>query len=142
MAKIAEKSPATKGRQTKLGKKSAEELIQIILRKDKTEKSLSTQVINLKAEINAANKKLECAKRDMEGTIKTLHDTCDKKEEDIKVITERADKLYKDLTNAELEHDLAVKNNVELGYTVQSLKRLCIVLGVYSIAVTLFCIFC
>lgn len=41
-----------KGRQTKLSKKTNEELINIILRKDKTERLNSNQIKTLKAEIN------------------------------------------------------------------------------------------
>jgi len=43
---------AVKGRQTKLAKKTYEELIQIILRKDKTERLNASTIKNLKAEIN------------------------------------------------------------------------------------------
>lgn len=41
-----------KGRQTKLSKKSSEELIDIILRKDKTERLNASTIKNLKTEIN------------------------------------------------------------------------------------------
>lgn len=43
---------AVKGRQTKLAKKTYEELIQIILRKDKTERLNASTIKNLKAEVN------------------------------------------------------------------------------------------
>lgn len=43
---------AVKGRQTKLAKKTYEELIQIILRKDKTERLNANTIKNLKAEVN------------------------------------------------------------------------------------------
>jgi seryl-tRNA synthetase len=139
MAKIAEKSPVTKSRQTKLSKKSTEELIQIILKKDKTEKSLSTQVINLKAEVNSLTKRITNYEKDMEGTIKSLND---KHAEDLKVLSDRADKTYKDLLDAELKNNNASKDNVELNDKIKSFKTLSIILAIYSIAVTLYCLFC
>lgn len=72
MAKNAEKTAATKSRETKLSKKSVEELIAIILRKDETERNLSNQIKNLKSEINTLagiNKTLEKDKEDAEQSI-------------------------------------------------------------------------
>lgn len=67
MAKNVKESAQVKGRQTKLSKKSAEELIEIILRKDKTEKNLSNNIKSLKAEVNSLTSKFENAKNDAEG---------------------------------------------------------------------------
>lgn len=72
MAKNVKESAQVKGRQTKLSKKTAEELIEIILRKDKTEKNLSNNVKSLKAEVNSLTSKLENAKNDAEGTEHSL----------------------------------------------------------------------
>lgn len=138
MAKIAE-SPATKSRQTKLGKKSAEELIQIILRKDKTERNLSSQVINLKAEVNSANKIIDNIKKDMEGTIKSLND---KHAEDLNVISNRADNLYKNLIDAELEHNNLVKTNVELNSKVKSFKTLSIISIIVGLSIAIISCVC
>lgn len=71
MAKNA-KSAAVKGRETKLAKKSNEELIQIILRKDATERNLQTQVQNLKSEVNTLTTRVENFDKDMEGTNNAL----------------------------------------------------------------------
>lgn len=52
MAKNVKPTAQIKSRITKLSKKSNEELIDIILRKDKVERNYSKQIINLKATIN------------------------------------------------------------------------------------------
>lgn len=46
---------AIKCRQTKLEKKSYEELVQIILKKDNIERNLNKQIVNLKSEVNNRN---------------------------------------------------------------------------------------
>jgi len=71
MAKNA-KTAAVKGRETKLNKKSVEELIQIILRKDATERNYANQIKNLKAEVNNLVSRLDNVSKDMEGTQKTI----------------------------------------------------------------------
>ena len=72
MAKNAKNEVAVKGRKTKLAKKSVEELIQIILRKDSTERNYATQIKNLKAEVNDLVSRLNNSVKDMEGTQKTI----------------------------------------------------------------------
>lgn len=71
MAKNA-KTAAVKGRETKLNKKSVEELIQIILRKDATERNYAAQIKSLKAEVNELVSRLDNSVKDMEGTQKTI----------------------------------------------------------------------
>lgn len=58
MTNAKEQSAALKGRQTKLLKKSKEELIEIVLRKDKIEKNQVNQISNLKGEINSLNSRI------------------------------------------------------------------------------------
>ena len=58
MANVKEQSAALKSRQTKLLKKSKEELIEVILRKDKVEKNQVKQISNLKGEINSLNSRI------------------------------------------------------------------------------------
>ena len=58
MANVKEQSAALKSRQTKLLKKSKEELIEVILRKDKIEKNQVKQISNLKGEINSLNSRI------------------------------------------------------------------------------------
>lgn len=57
MANVKENA-ALKSRQTKLLKKSKDELIEVILRKDKIEKNQVKQISNLKGEINSLNSRI------------------------------------------------------------------------------------
>jgi TolA-binding protein len=80
MANVKENA-ALKSRQTKLLKKSKEELIEVILRKDKIEKNQVKQISNLKGEINSLNSRIKGFVADNEGdqkTIKELRDNCSK----------------------------------------------------------------
>ena len=74
MTNVKEQSPALKRRQTKLLKKSKEELIEVILRKDKVEKNQVKQISNLKGEINSLQTKIKSLIADNNGTIKTLEE--------------------------------------------------------------------
>lgn len=87
MAKNAKELSQVKARQTKLGKKSNDELIQIILKKDKVERSLNNQIKNLKGEVNHLSTRVKNFDSDMEETyqevetlkdkVKTLQETYD-----------------------------------------------------------------
>ena len=84
MANVKDQSAALKGRQTKLLKKSKEELIEIVLRKDKIEKNQVKQISNLKGEINSLNSEIKGFIADSEGdqkTIKELRESCSKLED-------------------------------------------------------------
>ena len=59
MTNVKEQSAALKGRQTKLLKKSKEELIEIVLKKDKIEKNQVNQISNLKGEINSLQSRIK-----------------------------------------------------------------------------------
>lgn len=72
MANAKEQSAALKSRQTKLLKKSKEELIEIVLRKDKIEKNQVKQISNLKGEINSLNSRIKGFIADSEGDQKTI----------------------------------------------------------------------
>ena len=63
---------ALKSRQTKLLKKSKEELIEVILRKDKIEKNQVNQISNLKGEINSLNSEIKGFIADSEGDQKII----------------------------------------------------------------------
>ena len=67
MANVKEQSAALKSRQTKLLKKSKEELIEIVLRKDKIEKNQVNQISNLKGEINSLNSRINGFIADNDG---------------------------------------------------------------------------
>ena len=84
MVNSKEKNAALKSRQTKLLKKSKEELIEVILRKDKIEKNQVKQISNLKGEINSLNSRINGFIADNEGDqkiIKELRESCSKLED-------------------------------------------------------------
>ena len=72
MANVKEQSAALKSRQTKLLKKSKDELIEVILRKDKIEKNQVNQISNLKGEINSLNSEIKGFIADSEGDQKII----------------------------------------------------------------------
>ena len=84
MANVKEKNAALKSRQTKLLKKSKDELIEVILRKDKIEKNQVNQISNLKGEINSLQSRIKGFIADSEGDqkiIKELRESCSKLED-------------------------------------------------------------
>ena len=115
MANVKENA-ALKGRQTKLLKKSKEELIEIVLRKDKIEKNQVNQISNLKGEINSLQSRIKGFIADSEGdqkTIKelrndyfkledvnkTLHETIDSKAIEWEETSNRLNKYIVELEN-------------------------------------------
>ena len=94
MANVKEQSAALKGRQTKLLKKSKDELIEVIIRKDKIEKNQVNQISNLKGEINSLNNEIKGFIVDSEGDqkiIKELRNDYSKLEDVIKTLHETID---------------------------------------------------
>lgn len=94
MANVKEQSAALKGRQTKLLKKSKEELIEIVLRKDKIEKNQVNQISNLKGEINYLQSRIKGFIADSEGDqkiIKELRNECSKLKDLTKTLHENID---------------------------------------------------
>ena len=94
MANVKEQSAALKSRQTRLLKKSKEELIEIVLKKDKIEKNQVKQISNLKGEINSLNSRINGFIADSEGdqkTIKELRESCSKLKDLNKTLHENID---------------------------------------------------
>ena len=94
MTNVKEQTAALKGRQTKLLKKSKEELIEIVLKKDKIEKNQVNQISNLKGEINSLNNRIKGFVADSEGdqkTIKELREYSSKLEDLNKTLHENID---------------------------------------------------
>ena len=89
MVKNAKELGQVKARQTKLGKKERNELIQIILKKDKIERNLNNQIKSLKAEVNALSTRVKNFDSDMEGTIQAIESYKDK----IKALQEKNDTI-------------------------------------------------
>ena len=110
MTNVKEQTPAIKRRQTKLLKKSKEELIEVILRKDKVEKNQVNQISNLKGEINSLNSRINGFIADSEGdqkTIKELRDNCSR---------------LKDLNNTLNEH--SDFNRIKLNETANDFNKI------------------
>ena len=89
MAKNAKELSQVKARQTKLGKKNSDELIQIILKKDKVERTLNNQIKSLKGEVNALSTRVNTFDKDMEGTYQTVETLKEK----VKALYEKNDAL-------------------------------------------------
>ena len=89
MAKKTKEISQVKARQTKLGKKSNEELIQIILKKDKIERNLNNQIKSLKGEVNALSTRVKNFDSDMEGTYQSLESYKDQ----VKILREKNDAI-------------------------------------------------
>ena len=78
MVNAKEKNAALKSRQTKLLKKSNEELIEVILRKDKIERNQVNQISNLKGEINSLQSRIKGFIADSEGDSNTIYELREK----------------------------------------------------------------
>ena len=96
MAKNAKELSQVKARQTKLGKKNSDELIQIILKKDKVERNLNNQIKSLKGEVNALSTRVNNFDEDMEGTYQTVETLKDK----VKTLNEKNDALTLEVKDA------------------------------------------
>lgn len=130
MAKNA-KTPVIKARETKLSKKSVEELIDIILRKDSVERKLNTQIISLKSEVNDLNSRMENAIKDMNGTLSAFNETKEK-------LTE-ANKAFDTLVK---NYELVSKENDSFRLTISGYKIMASILGAVAIISTLGWLFC
>ena len=103
MANVKEQSAALKSRQTKLLKKSKEELIEVILRKDKVERNQVKQISNLKGEINSLNSRInsfitnnETLKKknaSLEDLKISLHEHINAKSIEIEELTDKFNKI-------------------------------------------------
>ena len=130
MANVKEQSAALKGRQTKLLKKSKDELIEVILRKDKIEKNQVKQISNLKGEINSLNSKIKDFIVDSEGDkkpIRKLRDNYSKLEDLNKTLHENIA-----FSNSKLEEttDKLNKIIVEKETKAKSWANIAITLGI------------
>ena len=130
MTNVKEQTPAIKRRQTKLLKKSKEELIEVILRKDKIEKNQVKQISNLKGEINFLNTRVNGFIADSEGdqkTIKELRANCSKLEDLNKTLHENIA-----FSNSKLEETTNKLNKiiVEKENKAKSWANIAITLGI------------
>ena len=91
-------NPQVKGRQTKLSKKSSEELIEIILRKDDTERKLTSQLNSLKTEVST-------------------------KEEDAKVFESKFKNIKKNYDALKVDFDVEKDIRINQEVTIEELKE-------------------
>ena len=110
MVNIKEQSAALKSRQTKLLKKSKEELIEIVLKKDKIEKNQVNQISNLKGEINSLSSRIKGFVADNDGN-----------EEKIKEL--RNDNIFLKDRNSSLNEKINAKS-IEIEETTNTLNKI------------------
>ena len=110
MTNVKEQSAALKSRQTKLLKKSKEELIEIVLKKDKIEKNQVNHISNLKGEINSLQSRIKGYIADNDGN-----------EEKIKEL--RNDNIFLKDRNSSLNEKINAKS-IELEETTDKLNKL------------------
>ena len=110
MTNVKEQSAALKSRQTKLLKKSKEELIEIVLKKDKIEKNQVNQISNLKGEINSLQSRIKGYIADNDGN-----------EEKIKQL--KNDNIILKDRNSSLNEKINAKS-IELEETTDKLNKL------------------
>lgn len=133
MAKNAKELSQVKARQTKLGKKSSEELIQIILRKDATERKLNGNIVNLKAEVNSLTSRVDNFDKDQEGNLKAIDKwklEVEKQKELVNSLTDKASNASAEVRNLK---DIVENKNK----TIKVYKIACCVLGL-AVFVSLF----
>lgn len=110
---------ALKSRQTKLLKKSKDELIKVILRKDKIEKNQVNQISNLKGEINSLQSEIKGFIADSEGDqkiIKELRNDYSKLEDVNKTLHETIDSRaieWEETSNRLNKHIIETENKAK-----------------------------
>lgn len=133
MANVKEQNAALKSRQTKFLKKSKEELIEVILRKDKVEKNQVNQISNLKGEINSLNSRIKGFIADSEGDqkkIKELNEYCSKLEDSNQTLHENIDFNRIALEDTTNKLNKVTKIVVETENKAKSLANVAIALGI------------
>lgn len=126
MAKNAKELSQVKARQTKLGKKSVEDLIQIILRKDATERKLNGNIVNLKAEVNSLTSRVDNFDKDQEGNVKAIEKWRLETEKQKELVASLTDKVSN--TAAELRETKEVVEKKDK--TIKVYKTLSIILAI------------
>ena len=110
MANVKEQSAALKSRQTKLLKKSKEELIEVILRKDKVERNQVNQISKLKGEVNSLQSRIKGYIADNDGN-----------EEKIKEL--RNDNIFLKDRNSSLNEKINAKS-IEIEELIDKLNKI------------------
>lgn len=140
MANVKEQSAAVKSRQTKLSKKTKEELIKIVLRKDQSEINQVRQITKLKEEVNSLKTRLENCIADTEETSKTLKDLKVKYttlEDRNKALNEVIN--YKDTELTDITNDFN-KYKIETKRKIKYLSNIAITLAVLFVISAMICL--
>ena len=140
MANVKEQSAAVKSRQTKLSKKTKEELIKIVLRKDQSEINQVKQIAKLKEEINSLKTRLQNCIADTEGTNKTLKDLKVKYttiEDRNKALNEVIN--YKDTELTDITNDFN-KYKIEAKRKIKYLSNIAVTLAILFVISAMICL--
>lgn len=139
MAKNA-KEVAVKSRQTKLSKKTNEELINIILRKDATEHKLSAQIVNFKSEINNLTNTVEALNVRIKNFDADMKGTCETYESKIRTITDAKNVIQEQFSNERMKvSELTTRTNnylkeiISLRIKLKSWKTLTYIMSVVAL---------
>lgn len=145
MASKAKQSAQVKGRQTKLEKKSHEELVAIILKKDKVERNLNSQVVNLKAEVNTLGARVDNFDKDQEGNIKAIADWKSKYEEKcnlVDTLNEKCNARANEAYDFKSKYEEKCKVEVELNEKCKSLTKIAWTFGIAFVVCLIGWLFC
>ena len=130
MANVKEQNASLKARQTKLLKKTKDELIEVILRKDKVEKNQVNQISKLKGEIIYLQSKIKNLISDNEGNekvINELRESRSKLKDSIKSLYENID--AKSIEIEEITNKLH-KTIIEKDNKIKAWTNIAITLGI------------
>lgn len=126
-----------KTRKTKLSKKSSEDLINIILRKDDVERKLNKQIVNLKTEVNDLNSKIKSLQLDIEDAnilYNRIKEQKEQKEEEVNY-------FRKSLNNCAESAKKLHRSCVEKTRKLNDYKVVVMTTVIYSVIMTLLWVF-
>lgn len=126
-----------KTRKTKLSKKSNEDLINIILRKDDVERKLNKQIVNLKTEVNDLNSKVKSLQLDVEDANILYKRTKEQKEQK----EEEVNYFRKSLNNCAESAKKLHRSCVEKTRKLNNYKAVVMTTVIYSVIMTLLWVF-
>lgn len=142
MAKTAKQSAQVKGRQTKLEKKSREELVNIILKKDKTEAAFKKNILNLKSEVNDLTSRVNNFDKDQEGNVNEIKKLRDRVTVLNDNLSNKMSELQKMTAKANSNYDMYA-NQVSLTQVAENkariYKNIAIFIGVIFVVTITFC---
>lgn len=133
MAKNVKTTTQIKSRITKLSKKSNEELIDIILRKDKVERNYSKQIINLKATINSLNARMKTLAKDSGNAIEEWKNKYNDKCQSYDALNKELEKECLDNIDYKNKYEMACKSLEEKDDDISLYNKVLYVLLGFSV---------